>query len=290
MKMRVTLVVAIVAVTAIAVFTVTAFSSEEARIMRTVPDTGAAQSRPRSENATASWDSELSFHQCCDDSLNEVSFARGGGTAFRSLLRYGDAPVTNGTRAEVHTGGWEASHFSSGDHVYYGFSIYIVGNWETDSQEEILFQWHTTPDECEDMKYPSAFLSVQPEGIWRLRVNSDDSPCTTPDSMTRSGFDLAEVQPGSWHDFVFEFIWDHTDEGAVNVWHQTDKDLGWEPVLTTTGANTFNDTPSSHGYLKWGIYKPAWNTGPTHVDERVVFHDNVSFGDSFDSVDPSAER
>ncbi|WP_460498876.1 polysaccharide lyase [Glycomyces tarimensis] len=234
-----------------------------------------------------SWQSDLAYHQCCTDSIQAVDFNRTGGPAVRSHLRYGDPLVADGTRAESHTGRIPSSHFAAGDEVYYGFSIYIKGDWEADSTEEIVFQWHTRPDACESMKYPSAFLSIQPGGEWRLRVNSDDDACSTYESMSRTGFDLAEVKPGQWHDFVFRFEWDYTDDGAIQVWHQTHKDPGWESVLSTTGPNTYNDEPGVDGYLKWGIYKPAWNLAPTDVDDRVIVHDNVAFGDSFRAVDPS---
>ncbi|MFB9659177.1 polysaccharide lyase [Glycomyces mayteni] len=232
------------------------------------------------------WDSELAFQGCCDDSVEESDYSRDGGPAFRSYLRYGDERVADGPRAETHTARWDESRFGPGDTVYYGFSVYLVSTWEPDSSEDIVFQWHTEPEDCETDKPPSAFLSVQPEGMWRLRVNSDDDPCTTADSVEKTGFDLADAAPGQWHDFVFAFRWDSTDTGVVKVWHQTDLAPGWEQVLDTTGPNTFNDAEAS-GYLKWGLYKPAWNDGPTDVPSRVVFHDNIAFGAGFDAVDPS---
>jgi hypothetical protein len=85
---------------------------------------------------------------------------------------------------------------------------------------------------------------------------------------------------------VFAFKWDATDAGGIRVWHQTDLDPGWEEVLDVAGANTFADDEAS-GYLKWGLYKPAWNLAPTDVDARVIYHDNIAFGDGFDAVDPS---
>ncbi|WP_043633053.1 hypothetical protein [Nonomuraea candida] len=57
--------------------------------------------------------------------------------------------------------------------------------------------------------------------------------------------------------------------------------------MSAAGANTFNDDPGTMGYLKWGLYKPAWNTAPTLVGSRVIFHDNVAVGTSFDSVNPA---
>lgn len=59
-------------------------------------------------------------------------------------------------------------------------------------------------------------------------------------------------------------------------------------MLSATGPNTFNDDATTMGYLKWGIYKPAWNGGPTDVDARWIVHDNIAVGGSFGAVDPAA--
>jgi hypothetical protein len=62
--------------------------------------------------------------------------------------------------------------------------------------------------------------------------------------------------------------------------------LGWEKVADEYGPNTYNDAESTIGYLKWGIYKPSWRTGPSDVASRAVFQDNVAVGDSFTAVNP----
>jgi hypothetical protein len=274
----------------IAVVTVVAVAADPPpgiRVQLDPPHPGAAWGPGTIATEQVTWDDELAFQTCCDDSVQSAEFSRtGGGEAFRSYLRYGDAPVADGVRAETHTARWDASRFGTGDVAYYGFSVYLVSTWETDSDEDIVFQWHTEPEDCDLDKPPSAFLSLQPEGVWRLRVNDDDSACSTGGSFTRSGFDLAEAEAGRWHDFVFAFKWDATDAGGIRVWHQTDLDPGWEEVLDVAGANTFADDEAS-GYLKWGLYKPAWNLAPTDVDARVIYHDNIAFGDGFDAVDPS---
>ncbi|CAM3206619.1 polysaccharide lyase [Stackebrandtia soli] len=231
---------------------------------------------------------DIGLNECCTPrSLQVVDLARTGDHAIRSQLTYGDAPVNGGVRAESHTVAMDPSYFDSGDTAYYGFSVYIVSHWQTDSREDIVFQWHNWPDACEASKVPSAFLTIQPTGQWRLRVNSDGDACSTPESIDKTSFDLGAVKPGQWNDFVFKFDWDHGVDGGIETWHQTSKSPGWKSVLSATGPNTFNDDPTTHGYLKWGIYKPAWNTAPTDVDTRVLIHDNVAIGDSFASVDPS---
>ncbi|MEO3883961.1 polysaccharide lyase [Nonomuraea sp. B5E05] len=229
----------------------------------------------------------LGFNECCKHSIQVDDLPRTGKYAIRSILKYGDAAVAGGTRAESHSMKVEDSHFRSGKTVYYGFSIYLASSWQSDSREDILFQWKPWRDTCEADKAPSAFLTVQPSGKWRLRVNSDGNACSTAASVKKVSFDLAEVRPGQWHDFVFKFTWSHGSQGAIDGWHQTHKSPGWRKVVTATGPNTFNDDATTQGYLKWGIYKPAWNSGPTDVTSRTVFHDNIAVGRSFAEVDPA---
>jgi hypothetical protein len=180
------------------------------------------------------------------------------------------------------------TYFKPGDTFYYGFSIYITSTWEVDSREDILFQWHNWGDTCDVTRPPSASLQVMNSGQWRLRVTSDANPCSTDESLTRVHYDLAEATPGQWHDFVFKMAWEYNNSGAIEAWHQTHGAPGWVKVLNVAGPNTYNDGASAQGYLKWGIYKPAWNDGPTDVSERVVFHDNVAVGATFTDANPEA--
>ncbi|MEU4449052.1 polysaccharide lyase [Actinosynnema sp. NPDC050801] len=244
------------------------------------------------EDGTTSSGTDIGLNECCPHSIGvTTSVSRTGNHAIRSRLRYGDPEVeVGGTRAESHTLGMEDTYFRSGGSAYYGFSVYIPSTWRNDRAEDIVFQWKPWPDACETDKAPSAFLTTRPSGVWRLRVNSDGGRCSTPGSTTSTSSDFADVRPGRWHDFVFRFKWSHGDDGITEVWHQTHENPGWRQVVAKTGPNTFNDDETTYGYLKWGIYKPAWNTGPTDVTDRTVAHDNVAIGTSFSAVDPSVAR
>jgi hypothetical protein len=231
----------------------------------------------------------LGFNECCRSSIQVDDLPRTGKYAIRSQLKYGDRMVAGGARAESHTLDIKESHFGAGDTVHYGFSIYLMSTWQSDSREDIVFQWKPWRDKCESDKYPSAFLSVQPSGKWRLRVNSDSNACSTPGSVRKTSFDLADVKPGQWHDFVFKFTWSHDSKGRIDGWHQTHKNPGWRKVVSATGPNTFNDDKTTRGYLKWGIYKPAWNSGPTEVESRTIIHDNIAVGRSFSEVNPAVK-
>ena len=255
-------------------------------------DAAAASVRIDYEDGTKSSGTALRFDECCQHSIRVDDLPRTGRYSIRSDLHYGDPFASSAARVESYTLGIPDSFYTPGDTVYYGFSIYILSTWQRDSREDIVFQWKPLPDACESSahggKYPSAFLTVQPSGKWRLRVNSDANRCSTPDSVRKVGYDLADVKPGSWHDFVFKFKWSYGSDGRIDGWHQTNKNLGWHSVLTATGPNTFNDPDSTKAYLKWGIYKPAWNAGPTDVDSRMIFHDNIAVGRSFTAVNPAS--
>jgi hypothetical protein len=251
-------------------------------------DAAAGSLRLGYEDGTRTSGTAVDFNACCSHSIVVDDLSRTGKYAIRSHLKYGDPePDVGGSRAESHSLKIKDSQFRSGDTAYYGFSIYLLSTWQRDSREDIVFQWKPWRDTCESDKAPSAFLTIQASGIWRLRVNSDSNPCSTSTSVQKVHFDLAEVKPGQWHDFVFRFKWSYGGDGMTEAWYQTNKVPGWSRVLSVTGPNTFNDDPGTMGYLKWGIYKPAWNDGPTNVDSRMVFHDNIAYGTSFGAVDPT---
>lgn len=239
------------------------------------------------EDGTPSSGAGIELNTCCPHSIGvTTSVPRLGNYALRSHLAYGDAPSEGGVRAESHTLDLRHTHFRAGDDVYYGFSVYLLSTWQHDTTEDIVFQWKPWPDACEADKAPSAFLTTTPSGKWRLRVNSDGNRCSTPGSIVKTSVDFADIQPGQWHDFMFHFRWRHGSDGLVEIRHQTSRNPGWQTV-TKPGANTYNDDATTFGYLKWGIYKPAWNAGPTTVANRTIFHDNVAVGGSFAAVDPT---
>ncbi|MCF6469384.1 hypothetical protein FAF44_13420 [Nonomuraea sp. MG754425] len=262
-------------------------ATETATAAGTTAGTAAGTLRFTYENGKLSSGTALEVNKCCGHSLGISSSGRTGAHAVMSQLKYGDPLVEGGVRAESHTLRNEAGHFRSGTTAYYGFSVYIPSTWQKDSREDIVFQWKPWADKCEKQKWPSAFLTVQPTGKFQLRVNSDGNRCSTLESLKQSSYNLADVEPGRWHDFVFHIKWSHGSDGTLTGWHQTHKTPGWKQVVNVAGANTFNDDATTKGYLKWGLYKPAWNTGPTLVTNRVIFHDNVAVGATFNAVDPS---
>lgn len=237
--------------------------------------------------------SGIGHNECCAYSVQTADFGRDSTASIRHELRQTDAPQEKGMRAESDALHVEEARFGVGDSYYYAFSVYLPSTWEYDSStEDILFQWHNTPsptESCEPTKTPSAFLAVHPAngGEWRLRVNSDANPCTTPTSIVKTHHSLGGLALGQWTDFVFKFDWAYDATGHIEAWTQTSKNPGWTQVVDADGANTYNDNHDG-GYLKWGVYKPGWNNGATSdVDMRMVVHDNVAMGTTCASVMPT---
>ena len=220
---------------------------------------------------------------------------RVGELGVRSELRYGDEEAYGGPRAETAVVGASASRYAVGESFWYGVSVHIPSGWVDDAGvEDILFQWHNIPDydAGEASKSPNLFLAIKRDELV-LRITSDANPVSTPDSPLKEqallvdGLDYGQA---TWHDFVFHVVWSYegATEGLIEAWHKTADQTGYRKVLEKVGPNMHND--ELDGYVKWGIYKPAWRTGPTAPGERIVMHDEVRVGQSFGAVEPACPR
>ena len=218
---------------------------------------------------------------------------RVGALGVRSELRYGDTEAYGGPRAETAVVGASASRYAVGESFWYGVSVHIPSGWVDDAGvEDILFQWHNIPDSGEAPKSPNLFLGIK-RTEFVLRITSDATEISTADSVLKEqallvgGLDYTQ---STWHDFVFHVVWSYegTSEGLIEAWHKTADETGYRKVLAKVGPNMHND--DLDGYVKWGIYKPAWRTGPTAPSARVVMHDEIRVGQSFGAVEPACPR
>ena len=116
-----------------------------------------------------------------------------------------------------------------------------------------------------------------------LRITSDQNLVSTDDSPLREQIKLVDIQPG-WHDFVFKIKWSYFEDGRIEVWYKKKSVLEYSYIVDKHGPNMHND--KKRGYIKWGIYKPAWLNGSTATYRRVVFHDNVIIGNNFTDIVP----
>ncbi|WP_309382641.1 polysaccharide lyase [Cerasicoccus frondis] len=215
---------------------------------------------------------------------NVTNVHREGEHSLKAYLRYGDI-THGGPRAETYSGRVDGTLADIGETKFYGFSVYIVSSWEfDDTNEDIVFQWYSLRDPCENQhKSPSMFLAIKRDE-WVLRINADPDPCTMDnDPPIKDQVTLGPVQTGRWLDCVVKVHWSYGSDGLVEVWTKTNTDSAYTHVLLRDGPNCYND--ENPLCLKWGIYKPSWNNGPTSVDKRSVWHDAIRVGDSFSEVE-----
>ena len=73
--------------------------------------------------------------------------------------------------------------------------------------------------------------------------------------------------------------------GELELYYKTSDDSEYDLIVDEDGPNCYN----REGYLKWGIYKPYWRDHPDGLpfNKRILYHDNIRIGTSFDKVDPS---
>lgn len=230
--------------------------------------------------------STLRLHGCCSHSHSAASNAsRTGSYSLKSYLKFGDPQVFEGPRAETSGINHAATRYNHGDSVYYGFSIYVLSSLEEDSdKEDILFQWKARPDGCDTVDPPHMFLAIK-RSEFVLRINYDVNECSTDSTIIKPQYFLSNIVRGRWNDFVVQVDWTYHGDGRVRVWFKSNTQSNYALVLDRTGANMTNDVED--GFLKWGIYKPSWKSGPTAVTERQFWHDNVRVGSTFAQVDPS---
>jgi hypothetical protein len=217
---------------------------------------------------------------------------RVGAHGVRSELRYGDTEAYGGARAETAIVGSSASRYAPGEEFYYGFSVYIPAGWIDDgSADDILFEWHDIADVGETGKAPNLVLAIKNDAFV-ARVVSDGNAMSTPATELKEEMILLgglDTSQGTWHDFVFHVVWAYEGRGGlVEAWHKLAADTSYQKLLERAGPNEHND--ELEGYVKWGINKPSWLTGPTTADVRVVMHDEIRVGPSFGAVEPGCPR
>lgn len=217
---------------------------------------------------------------------------RVGSLGVRSELRYTDPQAYGGPRAETAVLGSSASRYAPGDSFYYGFSVYVPAGWADDGgAEDIMFQWHNIPDTNEAAKSPNLFLAIK-RHEFVLRITSDATAISTSTSELKEQALLVgdlDYTQSTWHDFVFHVVWSYQGtDGLIEAWHKRADQTGYRKLLEKTGPNMHNDV--AKGYVKWGIYKPQWRTGPTVPSVRVDMHDEIRVGQSFGAVEPGCPR
>ena len=188
------------------------------------------------------------------------SISRIGTYAMESSINPGEI------RSEVE-GPW----VNVGGEYWYGFSIFLPGDFVVNDDWEMLAQWHGYPDfdVGEDWRNPVMALRSD-RGKWTLEFKYD-SKRNTFESGERvydgmEYFDFGSYETGVWTDWVFHVKWSYKSDGLLEVWKNGVKVLYYE------GPNAYNDAEGP--YFQMGIY--AGSVPST----RTVYHDEFRMADA----------
>jgi Polysaccharide lyase len=227
------------------------------------------------------------LRKCCSYSQQIVaSPARAGKYAARFELRDTDY-VDTGTRSEVKYISSRIGRIGGPDE-WYGFSIYLPPDYEVDYytaptwQNELLAQWHDTPDEGEAAKSPPLGIGTT-GGEWIIDTRYSSKPIQTANDGARVVHWRAPYQTGVWTDWVVHVKWSYQSDGFLEIWKDGKR------IVDYRGPNTYNN--QGNNYFQWGIYKWPWtNNGTTDVSKRIVYNDELRIGDSNSSYAEVAPR
>lgn len=160
-------------------------------------------------------------------------------------------------RAESDTEALMATRYSMGDAIRYAFSLYLPSDWEVDSRDSIDIIWQfkrfgTSPD---------MFVAIKGKDIV-LRLTGGKQVTLVKNYST-----------GQWIDFRIDTLWSYESGGKVIAAIRQPPEQEYRETGRVSGANMGDVRPRS-GFLKWGIYKPAYEHSVTSRP-RIVFHDKI---------------
>ncbi|MCY7276617.1 MAG: polysaccharide lyase [Phormidesmis sp. CAN_BIN44] len=211
---------------------------------------------------------------CCGYSVQIVkSPSRSGKYAARFELKRGDPSVQKSKRTEL-----VQKPIPANSERWYGFSLMLPSDWQTESSFEIVTQWPSVPDFDlkEDWRTPSLYLSTRNK-VWRITNRWDPKRRTRGNDPSPEGGKATlwegPYQQGIWTDWVVHVKWSSKSDGVLQVWKDG------RLVVNKTGPNTYNDQQGP--YFKMGIYKPDWRYDPkrSSTKTRVLYVDEVRIGD-----------
>lgn len=177
-------------------------------------------------------------------------------------------------------------HYELGAEYWYGFSIHPDSGMAISPISEIVFQFHSTPDNVPGETWQSGLnppiaLSCNGER-WYLVIRGDDKPVTRkPDYLFQTNADLGQAELGKWTDWVFNIKWNYDGNGFVKIWKNG------KMVYYLEGPNTYHDHKGP--YLKLGVYafylrrpgSDSWQKAKeAGVNQRIYYHDALRIADS----------
>lgn len=163
---------------------------------------------------------------------------------------------------------------------WYGFSIYVPADWSAAARrDEVVAQWHASPDLDEGEDWRSPPLAVRTKGtMWQVTCRWDSKHIS--DGNTAEGNEMlwsGAIDRGQWTDWVFHIKWSWKQDGIVEVWKNG------QLLKRREGPNCYNDKGGL--YFKWGIY---------HTEEdRTLYNDELRIADgtaTYETVAPPGSR
>jgi hypothetical protein len=217
--------------------------------------------------------------------------ARAGGYALHFVLERKDG---NSYRAEATVDDQNPQGYSGrlhwGTEYWLGMSIRLVG-WTPDVIFGDLFlQFHglIPHDKARKRKhcmnanaYSFVTRSSAPE-TWALRVQSAAGCPVGGGALAGSHTAWQGPITDTWVDWVFNFRLSPGNDGFTRIWR--DGTLVFDYAGSNVRSqfrNCCQEIPSEERqhYLKIGPYKPSWKKGPSSVDRRELWMDEIRIGD-----------
>ena len=148
---------------------------------------------------------------------------------------------------------------------WYAFSTYLHSPWERHKSNEVLAQWHASPDPViasEHGRGPSLALRVI-DDYFRISYGWDKKFRSTEKHLGKYTLWYDRLETDVWIDWVFQVRWSYENTGMVRIWKND------ELIVDYKGPNAYNDLRGV--YLKLGIYHPR--------PERTITFDDVHIDD-----------
>ncbi len=194
-----------------------------------------------------------------------------GNRVARFVLHRNDPMVSDGKRAELQIDG--IGEIGTGRDYWYGFRTYLPDDWQFDIEYEVLAQWKGKRDKSlgEQSKSPALALRTRKKVLY-ITNRWDDRIVTPENHSPNETIWQGSRDVGVWAKWVVHARWSFRDDGLLEIWKDG------RQIVEKHGPNTYNDRRGM--YFKVGIYKAPWGhpDRPSHVDRRVVYHDDVWIG------------
>lgn len=175
-----------------------------------------------------------------------------GSYSARFEIRHDQPMVAEGRRSEVTIIMGTNEHLTR--NAWYSFAAYFPSTaFAPDTTYDVISQWHNAGSPVRLIAKGDRFL---------IDIGSETG--------SKEKIVVGELSRDTWQEFIFHFIHSPYRDGYLAVW------LNGEQKVSYSGGNLYNEI-----LPKWkiGIYKAAFDSGTSLVQNRIVFFDNVKVGD-----------